>query len=93
MLEANIEVDRPSNWLVLSVESEKMICSSFGGCFIPFYECFFTRLNLWLPLNEFKEETLRFLNISNLQLHPSAWTLIKVFQTWDDIDFGSPHTG
>lgn len=32
----DFEVGSPFNWLVLPMESGKMICSSFKECFIPF---------------------------------------------------------
>lgn len=49
----NIVVGDPLNWSVLQVDSGKRICNPFDGCPVPFYECMFTRIGLWMPLFEF----------------------------------------
>lgn len=59
----NIVTDRPSDWLVLLSKSGKRICSSFKECYIPFYECLFTRINLQLLLCEFEVEMLKLLKV------------------------------
>lgn len=52
------ECDKNHNWqpfwlVVSSCVFRKRICNTFKGRSNPFYECLFTRINLWLPLFEF----------------------------------------
>lgn len=54
MRDANIEVSSPSDWSVLLVESGKRIYNNFDECFVPFYECLFTQINLWMPCSSVK---------------------------------------
>lgn len=63
MIEGNVEVDSPYDWLVLPVESSKRTCSRFRECSILLYEFLLTQINFWLPLFEFKVEALRFLKV------------------------------
>lgn len=48
-----ITVCDPSDWSVFHVDSEKMICSSFDECLVPFFECLFIKIGPWHPFSEF----------------------------------------
>lgn len=55
-----IMVGDPLEWLALLVSWEKGICSSFDDCVVPFYECLFTRIGLWLPFFKFEVVVLKY---------------------------------
>lgn len=80
VIAGNIMVGCPTNSSVILVVSDKRICSTFEECSIPFYECMFIRINLWLLLSEFELEVLKFQKVSPSQLYPGAWAFIKAFQ-------------
>lgn len=70
--------------VALPIPTNKRIYSLFEGCYIPFYDCIFHKLGVWLPLAVFKIEVLEHLRISPFQLHLVAWAFVKVFQHWDE---------
>jgi hypothetical protein len=48
--------------------------------FCYFYETFFTRLGMKLPLSSFECEVLNWLNVSPSQLHPNSWAFVRAFE-------------
>lgn len=67
-----VEVGSPLDWVLVPVDSNKRIYSSFDGCFIPFYECLFTQLNFRLPFNGFEVGVLKHMKITPSELHQNA---------------------
>lgn len=59
MENVRVDLSLSSDWSVSHIDFGRRICSSFDGCSIPFYEGIFSRLNFWLPFNEFEEGILR----------------------------------
>lgn len=48
------------------------IYNEYGDCVIPFYECIFSILGLWLSSNVFKMEVLKHLMVASSKLHPAS---------------------
>lgn len=57
-----------------------MICSIYGDCTIPFYECTFSIPGILFPFTASEIEVLKHLVISTLQLHPVSWAYVKVYK-------------
>lgn len=51
---ANTMVIHPSDWSIILVGIEKRIYNAIDRCLVPFYECIFTKVNLWLPIPKFE---------------------------------------
>lgn len=60
-------------------ENER-ICSEYGDCPIPFYECTFQVLGLRLPFNAFKMKVIKHMVLNSSQLQLARWAYVKIFQ-------------
>lgn len=74
------EVSPSSDWGVLTPYENDIICSEYGGCAIPFYECTFSILGLDIPFTTFETEVSKHLVMVVSQLHPTSWAYVKVFK-------------
>lgn len=75
-----IVVANSLEWLALLVELKKRRCISFNNCMVPFYECLFTRIWLWVPFSGFELFILKPLKVSPSQLRLRSWVFMRVFQ-------------
>lgn len=73
-----------SSYKISTVPTNKKECHAFEGCSTPFYSCIFYKLRVELPLIASEKGVLDHLRIPTLQLHPSAWTFVRVFQYWHE---------
>lgn len=62
--EAQIKLCSSSYWSVSHVDIDIKVYSYFDICFVPFYECLFTRLKSRFLFSKFEEELLKRMNIS-----------------------------
>lgn len=64
VIQANIIIDDTSDWTILPVGPNEMVCSSFEGFSVPLYECLFTRLGMCLPISDCKVDVMNHLKVS-----------------------------
>lgn len=66
------EVDLSSDWGIMSPSEDEIICDKYGVCVIPFYDCVFLTMGLYLPFTAFEIEVLKHLAMDPSQLYHSC---------------------
>lgn len=77
-----IEFNPSSYQGVLTPTKDERICSKYGDCTVPFYECYFSVLGFCLPFTSFKKEVLKHLAMAHSQVHLTSWAYVKFYQYW-----------
>lgn len=78
--DAFMKVDPYSDWGIFSPYEDKKICDKYGACSILFYECTFSTMYLCLLFTLFEIEALKHLVMAPLQLYPTCWAYMQIYQ-------------
>ena len=66
-----LEIGPSYDWGVLTSDENEKLCSEYGNCTIPFYECIFSILGFFLPFIAFEVKVLKHLVIRGVR--GSVW--------------------